>query len=755
MTSVSLKYNPYTVESEISIEGVPVQAPSKLFEWKSERIQSWIENLIPALDEICFDNEYILEFYGTRLDYNDVKVVIQDYCEKHMDINVSIQFTEAKGTEDRFQALIELFEDMQQNCPFEDLKTPQIRENFQNAISSDFEVSVIATMSSGKSTLINALLGRELMPSKNEACTATIAKIRDIDGMDGYRAEYRDKANHVLGQFENLCLDDMNHMNDNPETAYIDIEGDIPNIDSSGVRLVLVDTPGPNNSRTEEHKNHTYRVIKEKTKPMVLYVLNGTQLQTNDDRELLMAVSNAMKVGGKQSKDRFLFAVNKIDQFDPDKESVQGALDNVRDYLKKFDIENPNIFPTSAEMAKVIRMHLNGQSLTSGQKRTLRDYDLFIDEPQLHLSEQASLSADNLSKLRENTKQAQESGDQYQEALIYTGVPAVELTIDEYLKKYAYTTKVKTAVDTFRKKVEEKDMQARMMASIQNDELSRERINSELKSVKAQLDEGKAGADFRKKIQGLDMMEDVDRSIRELRAKVNEIAMNRNGQSKMTPWEVQSMMMRLETRVHNLQSDVKTELENMINDVVYQEGMEIISDYRLHMRKLLSGGGLQTGEYATDCGIDFLMEDLPDAQQLIDQYRYTEEGEVEWVKNPDKHWWNPFTWFAPRFLKQKISDDKEMVDAEAVYAEYIDPILDSFNRNLDSAREAAQKEANRFKRYFLKELDKLEDVLKQKVEENEKLTRNQQSLNEKIRRDKEKIEWLNHFIDRLDEILAI
>lgn len=40
---------------------------------------------------------------------------------------------------------------------------------------------VMATMSSGKSTLINALLGQQILPSRNEACTAKMYSILDDD----------------------------------------------------------------------------------------------------------------------------------------------------------------------------------------------------------------------------------------------------------------------------------------------------------------------------------------------------------------------------------------------------------------------------------------------------------------------------------------------------------------------------------------------------------------------------------------------
>lgn len=758
MTNVYLKYNPYTVESEIMIDGVAVKAPNKLADLKNERLQMWVEDLMPILDELCNDDTYKIDFYGTSLDYGDLTVVVNEYCDQHSDVNVSFSFNEAKGSEDRFKEIVDLFEDMQRDCPFEDLKTEQIRENFKSAISSEFEVSVIATMSSGKSTLINSLLGRELMPSKNEACTATIAKIKDVDGMDHFEAVFLDADKKVLGTYDNLVLENMEEMNDNPATAYINITGDVPNIDSQGVQLVLVDTPGPNNSRTEDHKNHTYRIIKERTKPMVLYVLNATQLQTNDDKELLTAVSEAMRVGGKQSKDRFLFAVNKVDLFDPDKESVQGAIDNVREYLKKFDIENPNIFPTSAELAKVIRMHACGQPLTTKQKKTLRDYDLFIDDDQLHLSEQASLSRDNMQIIKQRLEEAKAADDEYAEAMIHTGVPAIELAINEYLQKYAYTAKIKTAVDTFRKKVEEKDMHAKMMTSIQNDEAARENINKQLQLVKTQLEEGKSGAAFREKIQNLDMMEQADERIQELRTKINKIAKNSSGKKKMTSLEVSQMMGSLDRKIRELQGDVRTELENIIEDVINQGGITIINDYREHVHSLISSGALKTGSYKSDSGIEFLEESIPDAQSLIDQFKYTETvdtGETETVKNSDHRWWDFLELFEPRTVTKRIFAEVEMVDSDKVYDEYIEPVIAGFFKNLENAKKTAQNKADKFKKYFLSELDSLEDALKKKVEEDEKLTRDQASLQKKIQEDKAKIEWLEDFMSRLDRILEI
>ena len=44
-----------------------------------------------------------------------------------------------------------------------------------------FNISIIATMSAGKSTFVNALLGNEIFPEANTACTAKITSVYDND----------------------------------------------------------------------------------------------------------------------------------------------------------------------------------------------------------------------------------------------------------------------------------------------------------------------------------------------------------------------------------------------------------------------------------------------------------------------------------------------------------------------------------------------------------------------------------------------
>ena len=122
---------------------------------------------------------------------------------------------------------------------------------------------------------------------------------------------------------------------------------------------MLVDTPGPNNAQNQAHKNTTYRAINNDSNNLILYVLNGTQLSTNDDAALLHYVADQIKKGGKQVRDRFLFVINKMDQFNPEEEDIGKATASAKRYLASYGIEDPQLFPCSAYTALNIRTYFS------------------------------------------------------------------------------------------------------------------------------------------------------------------------------------------------------------------------------------------------------------------------------------------------------------------------------------------------------------------------------------------------------------
>ena len=377
MTEVYIKYNPYTLETIFTIDGeVPkMNETSDLNKIYGSRLQEWIEELPRMLFEECNTKTFNVKFYGTVMDFEDVVSILETANE-----NEGYKFTwehePGKEALEKEKAIKDIFVKIQKG-PFEELRTKALKEKFEETLSEDFKINVIATMSSGKSTLVNALLGQKLMPSSAEACTGVVTELKDEDKELFYATAY-DKNGEKIKDYENLSLETMTELNSNENVRNIKAVGDIPFTTSEEISLVLVDTPGTNNARKEEHGKITLGLLDGETKakpPLIIYILDASQLGTTDDHELLDTVAEKMSVGGKQSKDRFLFVVNKLDEFKRGEDNVVESLNKVRKYLTEKGIENPNIFPTSALTALDIRTIMKDKNVVGYDSEELFELD--------------------------------------------------------------------------------------------------------------------------------------------------------------------------------------------------------------------------------------------------------------------------------------------------------------------------------------------------------------------------------------------
>ena len=59
--------------------------------------------------------------------------------------------------------------------------------------------------------------------------------------------------------------------------------------------------------------------------------------------------------------------------------------------------------------------------------------------------------------------------DELDRLLVYSGIPSIEIAINEYLEKYAITTKVEQAVNTFIGYINSKDIEGNLIDTLMND----------------------------------------------------------------------------------------------------------------------------------------------------------------------------------------------------------------------------------------------------------------------------------------------
>lgn len=237
--------------------------------------------------------------------------------------------------------------------------------------SEIFPMVVMATMSSGKSTLINALLGEQILPSRNEACTAKVYSVLD-DDQDGKVKIFVTYRNGETVIHEEKIAAELEKANSNDEVTDILIRGHVNGVLNTDKALLIVDTPGPNNSRDDSHQQVMLNIMKKIKGGLILYVLNATQLGINDDKSLLGIIKDYVK---DNPKVEILFVINKIDLIDDEKEeSVGQFVDIAYEYLQHNGINNPQIIPVSALAAGLFKKVLNKGDLTRSEYRSFCGY---------------------------------------------------------------------------------------------------------------------------------------------------------------------------------------------------------------------------------------------------------------------------------------------------------------------------------------------------------------------------------------------
>ena len=209
-------------------------------------------------------------------------------------------------------------------------------------------------MSAGKSTLLNAMIGHRLLPTRNEACTASICRIEDRDELQTFRG--RTKVAGKWNRWKTPITSEILQKWNDCSHEEVSIEGDIKTISNTnnGYRVVFVDTPGPNNASCEDHAKITERVINEADFSSIVFVVNASVAGVEDEWRLLSRLQQVYSATKKKS--RIIFAINKIDLLDAGHgESIVDVLKACDLYLRGIGFLDPVVVPVCGDLGLSIR----------------------------------------------------------------------------------------------------------------------------------------------------------------------------------------------------------------------------------------------------------------------------------------------------------------------------------------------------------------------------------------------------------------
>ncbi|ADQ05463.1 Dynamin family protein [Caldicellulosiruptor owensensis OL] len=285
----------------------------------------------------------------------------------------------------------------------------KLAKSIEEKIEKDaFYLVVLGQFKRGKSTLINYMLGTDLLPTGVLPLTSTITKIYyspevkvDVIFKNGMKKE-------ILSQDLYLyCTEKGNPENQKGvDTIEIGYPFDFLNKD-----VVIVDTPGIG-SVYQHNTDVTYEFVDRAD--AVIFVLSVDPPITEVEKKFLQRIS--------ESVDKIFFVINKCDLTGKNEleEIIRFTINVIKDITKKASI---NIFPVSAKMAlegrlsnskdilkksdiKVFEEHLRKFLQEEKEKvqilSNLKSLDNFLEVCRTFLENEIKLKIMPLSQLEEN-----------------------------------------------------------------------------------------------------------------------------------------------------------------------------------------------------------------------------------------------------------------------------------------------------------------------------------------------------------------
>lgn len=551
----------------------------------------------------------------------------------------------------------------------------------------------------------------------------------------------------------------MKNLNDNENVSKIRTEGNIPFVTSEDTALVLVDTPGPNNARNPEHRITTQKMLSESSKALVLYIMNATSMGSYDDHRLLRAVAESMKVGGKQSRDRFIFVVNKLDEFKKGEDNVLESLAKVRSYLEDNGIENPNVYPASALTALDIRTILKQEDADDDDddvwdaKGRVKK---FTKNTERYFEKYAPLSTSVKNKIEDRLDKAINNKDVNEQALIHSGVVPIEEAIKIYVTKYANTAKIKNIVDTFQGSLESAKAFETARNQIVKDKEHREEIVDKIASIQTKLASGEEAKKFKNKIEKINYDAEIKNVTNQIlapaQAKIREYF--KYEKKKMTVKEAEDACKELAKVADRVQVEVQVKLENLVENNLQNQAKKLLETYKQKLQELVEE--VKIGDIEID-PFKMMRGEIPNISTIIHESTRTERVETgkEWIENTDKKWYKPWTWFQESGWYRPIMEDRKYIDPTVLSQKFFADIQEALYKNSNAVVGYAGRQAKIIKDYFKGKFEELDEILKAKLEELNNCNQDEKEAAKNLDDSKNKLVWLEDIKKSMDDILEI
>lgn len=727
MKKVFIKYDPYEMKSTVVVDGKEIQKNRHCdFNLKKYLdgnihipIQSWIDpidrdNWKGLLETLCDmgDKDIIVEFSGRKIDYEGVQTSLIAQNESR-NLGAKLTFCELvdeivpdsemkKNIDEAINLMLtDYFEEIVKDSKSEALidKYARLKETYDGIDAEEFRIVFTGTYSSGKSSTINALIGKNLLPTATGTCTAKICRIiHDADGkcLATVKYDYNGSVKQYPCVTTEEVQDRIRAVEDSVEEieVYTDLVSLYPAGVQSDFKVVIIDTPGTDSATgndTEKFEDEAKRLSKKshieltkdilasKQKEMVV-LISDEKFEDENIVELLDIIEESAECDDGAFNDRFLFVMNMCDalSYSNQGETLGNYVKNFITNIKKVpnsarvrNIVNPRVFPiTSGAALAVVNGYVTEPGIAEGmtQKAELYGYyenfckkvyyytpakldgnfEQYIGRIKTQYLNYHNFCLEKHSSVSEAAKYKYEQlldGDLSipERVLIHSGVPALENAIQEYIKSYAYPIKVRQLLGCFEDILKE----LISLNDTEREELDNAKKSySDAVSAREKTEEEKAREEKRKAtlVNVKAKMEGVKGKVDQIKETVPEINGIRSSFYVIKDSIAEKVAERkevLKNEGDKIISDISSKIDSLlgqINDTI----REVKAKKREATNDLYNEFVSYLDELAADGLMNngsFSLKDTVAYKKIIDKDSFTKaEEDTRYEDNPNKHY---------------------------------------------------------------------------------------------------------------------
>lgn len=527
MRKIEIDYDPYKMETVVTCDGKNVCENSRMpngfkkFIESRTPLQTWIEpipyrdwpGIVSAIVGDDNNDELEIVFSGRKIDFNDLKRSCEAQNKKREVRNrIKFHYIHKTVRDDLVLSknIDEVVKELQSERFKELLKSrgnesavrkkyDNLDENYKKAKNDEFLIVFSGIYSSGKSTLLNALIRHRVLPTSDSTCTSKNCRIRhDATIGTGVSLECFDENGQNVGQkefFDNdeACLAKFMEISPIKSEKIIEEFKGVKTIELSvnlshlypdsvnedDFKLVLIDSPGIDSAYSitdgvNVHASVALEAITMDSMPMIVFCASALKEYDTNIGEFMGRIAQQSIDDNGGFNDRFLFVLNRCDDKQyQGSESIRSFKEDYADYLnddKKWGVLSdktkeasnfvPRIFLTSAYVAMAIKngayAYDKATKIADSDKRSLSmKYEAFAGnifdygDENYFLSTNSDIPEHSKNDLKKAFDSAIKNGDKVRATEIQCGVEAVEIAIRDYIARYAYPIKVRSLLSTF------------------------------------------------------------------------------------------------------------------------------------------------------------------------------------------------------------------------------------------------------------------------------------------------------------------